>query len=218
MIARHHHGTNDERGFTLVELLVATTLLGLIMMALFGGLRFGTAVWQAGEARADRISELQAVQGFLERQIERTQPVRRSGQAGRRELLFDGLSDSLSFVSLMPEHLGIAGYYLFELHAPTDLDSGRLVMRRQLVQPGASEVESVGEPEERVLIDGVSRLEIAYFGAMRPQDAPVWQDRWVDATTLPWLVRIRVVFEEDDRRTWPELVVAPRVEPTSVLR
>jgi len=35
------HGRRRSGGFTLVELLVAMTLLGLIFVALFGGLRFG---------------------------------------------------------------------------------------------------------------------------------------------------------------------------------
>ena len=33
-------------GFTLVELLVAMTLLGFLTVLLFGGLRFGTRAWE----------------------------------------------------------------------------------------------------------------------------------------------------------------------------
>ena len=36
----------DHNGFTLVELLVATTLLALLSVVLFGGLRFGARAWE----------------------------------------------------------------------------------------------------------------------------------------------------------------------------
>jgi prepilin-type N-terminal cleavage/methylation domain-containing protein len=39
-----------EHGFTLLELLVAITLLGLLMAALFGGLRLGARVWETADA------------------------------------------------------------------------------------------------------------------------------------------------------------------------
>ena len=38
-------------GFTLVELLVGLSLLGLISLLLFGGLRFGLRTWEAGGTR-----------------------------------------------------------------------------------------------------------------------------------------------------------------------
>ncbi|MGH8653245.1 MAG: prepilin-type N-terminal cleavage/methylation domain-containing protein, partial [Gammaproteobacteria bacterium] len=40
------------RGFTLVELLLALTLTGLIMVALYSGLRVGTRASDAAETRA----------------------------------------------------------------------------------------------------------------------------------------------------------------------
>ena len=47
-------------GFTLVEILVAITLLGLLMAALFGGVQLGVRAWEASEARLDDSSRLPA--------------------------------------------------------------------------------------------------------------------------------------------------------------
>ena len=55
---------NGERGFTLLELLIAMTLLGLLMLGLFGGLRLGARVWEAGDARAAYEAEAGDVPGF----------------------------------------------------------------------------------------------------------------------------------------------------------
>ena len=40
-----------QRGFTLLELLIAMTLLGLIVTMAFSGLRLGTRAWEAADAR-----------------------------------------------------------------------------------------------------------------------------------------------------------------------
>ena len=48
-------------GFTLVELLVAITLLALVSAALFGGLRFGARAWESATSRIARCSKSTAV-------------------------------------------------------------------------------------------------------------------------------------------------------------
>ena len=40
----------EAAGFTLVEILVAITLLGLLMAALFGGVQLGVRAWESSEA------------------------------------------------------------------------------------------------------------------------------------------------------------------------
>ena len=57
------------QGFTLLELLVAITLLGLLMAALLGGLRLGARVWETGEDRLDASARIQVVQDFLRQRL-----------------------------------------------------------------------------------------------------------------------------------------------------
>ena len=59
-----------RRGFTLVELLVVMTLLGLIATALFGGLRFGVRAWESGGARSAAFAEIEIAQSLLRRLLE----------------------------------------------------------------------------------------------------------------------------------------------------
>ena len=61
--------SRSTAGFTLVELLVAMTLIGLISVALFGGLRFGARAWEAGNERAESFSQLEVVQSLLRREL-----------------------------------------------------------------------------------------------------------------------------------------------------
>ena len=104
-MSRQHH---SARGFTLLELLVAITLLGVLMAALFGALRLGARVWETGEARLDDSARVQVVQDFLRRRLGQTMPLTEvtDDPHAAGELLFAGEPDRLRFVGLLPEHLG----------------------------------------------------------------------------------------------------------------
>ena len=50
------------------------------------------------------------------------------------------------------------------------------------------------------------------IGVIEGGDAADWQRVWRDRTRLPALVRLAIDFPDGDRRFWPDLVVAPRID------
>jgi general secretion pathway protein J len=60
------------------------------------------------------------------------------------------------------------------------------------------------------LLEGVEVFEIRYFGIPNVEREPDWYEEWVNQTTLPWLVRIRLMTKG---QSWPDLIVAlPRTQ------
>ena len=204
-----------ERGFTLLELLVAITLLGMLMAALFGALRLGARVWETGEERLDAGTRVQVVQDFLRQQLGQTVPISEiGGDAGSlQNLVFGGGSQGLRFVSLLPAHQG-GGTALMELGlrpAATEGEPGDLVLRiRPLDLTGNGTADEPGEL--RILIDAVESLEISYFGSAQSGADPIWWQEWQAQRSLPSLVRVRLAFPEGDPRRWPELIVGLLVD------
>lgn len=211
-------GRPGERGFTLVELLVSLTLMALIAVVLSGGLRFGAAVWQAGDAQADRLSEMQAVQGFVRRHLGRAEPLRVSAAISKREIYFNGGPDSVRFVAILPAHLGTPGFHQLEIREVRGGTGQRLMLDMRLLQPGQNGNPFTGEPRERALLEGIRSAEFAYFGTTQKDVPPSWQSQWDSADRLPSLVRLRVQFPKGDRRVWPELIVPTRIETPTRLR
>ena len=198
-------------GFTLVELLVALTLLGLLSGLVFGGFRFGVRAWERVDAHVDHASEIQWAQAFLRRRLSEAAPVRPATKQRNRPVLFEGTSTTLAFVTVLAVHGEVGGHSVLKLDLRRRDGAGALILGWA---PHRFDAEDLGvqELDERVLIDGVERVEFAYFGRADPEQArPDWRDEWRDAERLPRLVRIRLEFTKASRRHWPELVVAPMV-------
>ena len=215
-----------QRGFTLIEILIAMTLLGLLMAMLFGGLRLGTRAWEASDVRSADLARLEAVQGFIRRALTGAYPLAGTGDDdAKRKITFTGGAEAVAFTALMPAHFGVGGFYTITLAVEDGVDDKRLVFRRQLYRSGdegASPPAGADEEKEKVLLDGISKAEFSYFGIADTDETPSWQDQWRDQKSLPDLVRFSVSFADKDKRAWPDLVVAPRIStataPTSSRR
>src|SRR5690606_33395796 len=64
-----------QRGFTLIEILLATTLLAAGLALGFATLRAATATVDRGEALAERTERMRAVEGFLRRRLSSAPPI-----------------------------------------------------------------------------------------------------------------------------------------------
>jgi general secretion pathway protein J len=209
MITPAPASSDPRAGFTLLELLVALTLLGLLMAAMFSGLQLGARAWEHGEERLDQSARLQVVQDFLRDRLVQAYPLEADDETGRSRLIFEGTSDSLRFVTLMPEHLA-RGFAEFILAVDDHFDAKRLIVRWRPFEPSGAMLELADtEPQIKVLLEQIEDLEISYLGAPS-RDVPAdWYKQWLEATAMPELVRLHVSFPPGDQRHWPDLIVGP---------
>lgn len=195
---------NRAAGFTLLEALVATSILALLMTVLTGGMRFGLRAWEAGERQVDRVEGAAAAQTLLRRAIEQAYPlVRRKGEP---VVVLEGEPRRLRFVTALPDRAGVAGLADVTLRFT---DDGALVMAWQ----------ALGERErpaaERTLLDGVAAGTFSYYGGAARHEPADWRTDWREAGFPPALVRLDIRFH--DGRPWPDFAVAPALTVDSLL-
>ncbi len=208
-----------QAGFTLLELLVALTLLGLVFAVLFGELRFATRAWDATDAKLDRNGELLSVHSFLRQrfqQVHVTQPTRDQDDADNT-IAFEGNSRSMVFLGTMPANISDGGFYEISLSSQSGEGGNDLfVSWRPFDADGMASVAD-GPNNSRVLLRGLREVRFSYFGRTGEDLAAQWWDIWPSRDAAPSLIRMRVSFADGDPRSWPELVVAPATANT-VLR
>jgi general secretion pathway protein J len=205
-------GKRREAGFTLVELLVAMTLLAFLSIMLFGGLRFGARSWDAVVSSSSERDDVAATQTFLRDRLgQLTLPgSARSPRADTQNRL-NGEARRMEIVAPWLSALSLGGLYRFTLwHDDTgdDTADGRLMLSWQPAESDPEALEELGDlAGQRVLLDGVSEFSLSYFGAADAESEPEWRDQWDDRSLPPRLVRIELVFA-DARRLWPDFVAA----------
>lgn len=194
----------SQRGFTLVELLVALGLMALVSVALFGGMRFGMRAWETGTQRIDQATRIELVQSLLRRQL--SQAKLPPNKPNNSAPAFVGEADRVAFVAPSPRPDDIGTDVQFVLAKSTA--RGRSQLTLTWAPPQARESgEAPSSPEATMLLEDVASVELGYYGAPDPQRPAQWWDAWDGAHGLPALVRLRLSFPKGDERRWPDLII-----------
>lgn len=187
MPSRH----SRERGFTLLELLVALVVFGFILAGLSQGVRFGLNAWDRQARIVDARGNLDAVDRTLRTLVARLDPASVLG----------GRPHAMAFTSELPEMVAVTTRQADVLLL---VDSRHRLVLRWLSHLHAERFGPLPAPHEEVLANGVDRLDLAYWGR---DEASGWVQIWND-NDPPALIRIRLIFPAGDPRHWPDIVVA----------
>jgi general secretion pathway protein J len=208
-------------GFTLIELILAITLLALMMGMVYTALNVGIRAWDAGDARVAQASNWRLAEHFLRRELGQLFPTRWRGTA-QPAIALEGTKTSLRYVTSLNLDAAIqngsaGGLQWAELGLGND---GVLMLNRQPFDSQASSFDGLNQPtREQIaqgnviapvrLMEAVTALEIAYFGSDNDVGDPTWRDEWRDSTRMPRLIRFTV--ETSRGRDVPPLIVSPRL-------
>ena len=194
-----------QRGFTLIEVLLATTLLAAGLALAFATVRAAGATAQRGEALAERNERIRAVSEFLRRRIVGATGIvyALDGITGQSKR-FEGDAQSMRFVADLPDYLGRGGPHLHALGVAGDGEGLALQVDFRMALAGEVIGGSDARPPEP-LADDLRGVQFAYRMIDADGKPTPWLYQWAYPEALPAQVRVRIA---DARGPWPDLVVA----------
>jgi general secretion pathway protein J len=125
-----------------------------------------------------------------------------------QQLDFDGGKEAVSFLGNAPIVASGGGRFRHKIFVERHEDRKDLIMN---AAPELTSEQGTAMTRRTLLLSDTDRVEFAYFGKGKAKRGLRWQDSWVQRIDVPRLVRIRVTFGSADQRSWPELLIAPRI-------
>ncbi len=209
----------QNAGFTLAELLVATTITAIVMTAVYSSFSSLTTMWRAGNGDDTAYQEARIALSLFEREVQSHVP----GAAH----LFEGTNDTFMFYAVVPTMNVDEGPESRLLQIEYDLrrgtgDNGAQLVRKEAIVTSRLPIQEEGtfaEDEARVetdreirfdLVRRVKDFEISYWRVPQPKSHdtvdgkvyeavdPVIFERLEPGEGMPQAMQIRLTVEHAD--------------------
>lgn len=215
-----------ELGFTLIEALVTLTLLGWIVVILFGTFRLGLSAWDRGETIKEDYQKIRVLSDLLSRQIRSAFPYRVQTQKAEGDYLaFEGKPQALKFVSSLPMKRSRSEGFVFALYQFEEDEGGggRLLFYEQKVLRRGFFEEEPNREKAEILIEGISKLSFEYYQEedSSKNQGEEWLREWdgKEKKGLPKAIRLNLSLKNKGRENSFSLLLpisAYQFEPVKV--
>ena len=210
------------RGFTLIEVLIAMTLLSIMVVLLFSSLRICAQSWEQGENKITEVNEVAVVYNFFHRHLSSAIPLWNDFTAkdgsqlpklarGRKKrikyFLFKAKNSPCSLSRFFLQVPARSGMQLFSIQLQEEDDEQVIKVTLTPFFPVTEGEE--WHQEEVVLLRHVSDFALAYFGATGDAGESSWQDEWLEKDVQPRLVKISI--NTTNGVFWPEMIIELKV-------
>lgn len=227
-----------ERGVTLIEVLVAVTLLSLLSLGMVMAIRGGLSAYAKTETKLMDNRRVAGAQRIVQQELEGLMPAfvmcgaNAQGSTGTRAVLFQGAPDSIWMVSTFSLEQGWRGQpQILQLFVIPGEEGVRLVVNEipytgasgagqyctgtvpvpNSIVPVAQMLPTRTGPQTFVLADKLAFCRFSYYtpSGVPYGPPPTWQSTWA-AKGWPLAVRIEMApGATDPSRLQPVTIVAP---------
>lgn len=202
-------GPRPAAGFTLIEVMIAITLLTMIVVMLYGSFFLGEKAVAKAQERSDQSQSLRTFEELLGGYIRSAYPYK--GTTRDPSIYFMGDDRSVEFVSSLSTSLGGRGMSRIRISSDQVGNRGAtLTLEEEMPVRVGDKAGGAGYQSSIVLAEGLRGFRIEYLDpGTDPQTlAPTGEESWVDAwdgtqkRTLPRAVRLIYRGERGQEIRW----------------
>jgi general secretion pathway protein J len=201
-----------RNGFTLVELLVVMTMLGMLMVAMASALRTTAQTENRVDQRLERMDDMRVATHFMRQILGRVSlrkmptPDAKGGQV----VPFRATESAIEWLGIMPVRNGAGGRTYFKLQLQGGQGRASLVLYMlpwSVVTPSFPDWSLA---QTRTLVTDVQSFSVLAQGDPPPGQLsnPAWPKAWVSGWPVPDELPERILLRLSSRHgTWPDLVI-----------
>jgi general secretion pathway protein J len=171
-----------KMGFTLIELILAITILSMIALIIGSGFRLGIKAWEKGETEALETQRLRALSGLISQSVKSAYPYQMKIDE-KRVIVFEGDANSILFVTSLADPS--KGGFKWVRYSYND---GIFVFSEGIL-PDKDFMEKTTENEE-VIDSNIGEIKFEYL----PSADDEWRDVWNLGDGLPVAVRVKIAY------------------------
>jgi len=203
MTKRFERAWHRPRGFTLIEVMVTLTILGFILLIVFGSFHLGLSAWEKGESMKNDYQKIRILSELMSRQIKSIVPYKIKTQKAEGDYLgFEGKAQSLKFVSAFSMRAKKPEGFVYAIYQfrKEGSEGSRFVLYEQRV---LNKDFFEGEPREELavsLLEGVSDVRFEYY---QKEDnlknrTEGWVKEWSakEEKELPGALKVIISYEQ----------------------
>jgi general secretion pathway protein J len=174
-----------ERGFTLLELLIAMVLLAVTVVVVTGAMRLGYRSLEKGDRKIESLERMRTSLSIIDAQIQSFSPVTGEGKT-EKELYFEGSEESLKLMTNYSIWGGRKGYVRVEYRVETG-ENGRQSLH------AIENTVGLETQRETLLFQDFDRIYFEYFYKDPTEEAGEWVTSWSDPENVPRWARLHLL-------------------------
>jgi general secretion pathway protein J len=190
----------QARAFTLLEVMITLTILGFILLMIFGVFRLGLSAWEKGESGKEEYQRMRIASQLIFQQVKSVIPYKIKSQKAEGDFLaFEGKARSLKFVSTLSlkTRLPSGFVYAFYEFQEGGEKGGRLILYEGRVLNKNFMDEPPPQEAAVPLFEGLAEVRFEYYKGENPETNPAgeWMEEWnaKEEKELPKALRITLV-------------------------
>ncbi len=214
-----------RQGFTLIEVTITLTILGFIILIIFGAFRMGVSAWEKGDSLKDEYQRVRIASQLISRQLKSIVPYRvKTKKAEGDYVAFEGKSRTVRFVSTVSSRTRRPEGFVYAIYEfkQEGKDEGHLILYEQRALNKDLFDEHPKEDEGVSLCEGISKVSFEYYREenVEKNQSGGWVDEWnaKEEKELPRAIRMTMTYENEKKEELPVtfLVSIPAWKPEAL--